>query len=429
MNLNKHLKNSIDCLDGPLHDIDYLKSKFHETNQRDNFVVKEIGISNLKSWSFDDNNILAHDSGRFFKVLGIEGKDYKSGILLQNEIGTLGLITCMYDEVLHMLVQFKKEPGNILPAQLSPTLQATLSNQNKVHGGSAPKYLEYFEDKQQKKIISKLLPEQGFRYWQKYNKNTIIKTNYFKEDENFYWMTLGQIYEFSSIDNSINSCLRSVLSLLNFDSTDIPTHKYNKVMKVIDSEKKQNINNFKLIESIINSYDRSNDVLFFDTDIDKFFLKGISISIENREVGEWDQPIIYDPFIKQYGLVSFIENNKRKYLLKLNFEPGYEFGFSLGPSFIKREYDKTDFLKELKNKIGENSSFKLIKNINMSEEGGRFYNLEINHSFYDVDCLNAEKVKKGFYIFDEDEVQIINELGFLSMEARSLMFFANSVYN
>ena len=429
MNLNKYLNNSINCLDGPLHNIDYLKSKFHEINQKDNFLVKEIGISNLKNWSFDENNILTHDSGRFFKVCGIESEDYKSGILLQNEIGTLGLIVCQYNDILHILVQLKKEPGNIVPAQLSPTLQATLSNQKKVHGGNAPNYLEYFEDKQQQKIISKLLPEQGFRYWQKYNKNTIIKTDYFKEDENFYWMTLGQIYDFSSIDNSINSCLRSVLSLLIFDSKNISPKKYERVNKLIDTEKKQNINNFKLVESSLSFYDKKNDSLFFDTDIDKFFLKGISISIENREVGKWNQPIIYDPFLKEYGVVSFTENNKRKYLLKLNIEPGYEFGFNLGPTFIKREYDKTDFLNELKNNIGEYNSFKLIKNINMSEEGGRFYKSVINHCFYDVDWINIVKVNKEFYVFDEDEIKIINELGFLSMEARSLMFFANSVYN
>ena len=69
MNLNKYLNNSMNCLDGPLHNIDYLKSKFHEINQKDNFLVKEIGISNLKNWSFDENNIL-----------------------LQNEIGTLGFL-------------------------------------------------------------------------------------------------------------------------------------------------------------------------------------------------------------------------------------------------------------------------------------------------------------------------------------------------
>ena len=48
-----------------------------------------------------------------------ESEDYKSGILLlQNEIGTLGLIVCQYNDILHILVQLKKEPGNIVPAQL-----------------------------------------------------------------------------------------------------------------------------------------------------------------------------------------------------------------------------------------------------------------------------------------------------------------------
>ena len=150
-----------------------------------------------------------------FKIVNVSNNLVDTGILLQNEIGTLGVISCIYKDIFYVLIQLKKEPGNILSSQLSPTLQATLSNQNKIHGGTAPKYLEIFENIEEKQILfEKNLPEQGNRYWRKFNRNIVVLKDYFKEEEDFLWMTLGQVYEFTKHNNSINSCLRSVLSLV-----------------------------------------------------------------------------------------------------------------------------------------------------------------------------------------------------------------------
>ena len=75
--------------------------------------------------------------------------------------------------------------------------------------------MNYFRQNDNKNVIvEKLLPEQGDRYWRKFNNNIIVLADYFDDENEFKWMTLGQIYEFSKINNSINSCLRSVLSLI-----------------------------------------------------------------------------------------------------------------------------------------------------------------------------------------------------------------------
>ena len=98
-------------------------------------------------------------------------------------------------------------------------------------------------------------------------------------------MTLGQVYEFTKHNNSINSCLRSVLSLVvdeNVEEKNIEINFENLI--------KENKSNVK--DSIVNFYDKSNDELYFETLNDKFHIKGIKISIENREVKSWDQPIM-----------------------------------------------------------------------------------------------------------------------------------------
>ena len=85
----------------------------------------------------------------FFTVKGFQRKREKDVILeqpviLQNEIGYLGIICKEIDGVLNFLMQAKIEPGNINKIQLSPTIQATKSNFTQKHGGRKPNYLEYF---------------------------------------------------------------------------------------------------------------------------------------------------------------------------------------------------------------------------------------------------------------------------------------------
>ena len=117
-------------------------------------------------------------------------------------------------------------------------------------------------------------------------------------------MTLGQVYEFKKFDNSINSCLRSVLSLITEDVKD----------KKITTKLSSKIRNFndraEIDNSVIEFYSKKDDELSFKSNNDRFHIKGISISIQDREVNSWDQPIIYDPYIKEYIILSIV--NKKK---------------------------------------------------------------------------------------------------------------------
>ena len=172
MNLHSAIKESRKIVNSSLYDFSQLEDIFLKANSEGNFQVEDVGLSNLKDWNFDNVGNFVHKSDRFFKIVNVSNNIIDTGILLQNEIGTLGLISCIYKENFYVLVQLKKEPGNKLSAQLSPTLQATLSNQNKIHGGSAPKYLEIFENiKEKETIFQQNLPEQGNRYWRKFNRN------------------------------------------------------------------------------------------------------------------------------------------------------------------------------------------------------------------------------------------------------------------
>ena len=424
MDLNSAIKNSREIIESPFHSFIDLENNFNQKNAENNFKVDEVGLSKLKDWYFDESGNFVHNTGRFFKVVKVKNKLVNSGILLQKEIGTLGVVSCVYDDVLYILVQFKKEPGNIVSAQLSPTLQATLSNQNKVHGGSAPKYLELFQNLDKKEILfNAQLPEQGNRYWRKFNNNIVILKDYFEEDENYFWMTLGQVYEFKKFDNSINSCLRSVLSLI---TEDVKDRKINTKL----SSKIRNINDRAEIDnSVIEFYSKKDDELSFKSNNDRFHIKGISISIQDREVNSWDQPIIYDPYIKEYIILSIVNKKERKYLLKEYYEPGYENGFNYGPTAISKSDISDNSLKEIERLFDKNANLKFIQSIEMSEEGGRFLHCKVKHSFYELKTDASLKFPDNYQLFNMDEINSINKNKLLSMEARSLIFFAKNIYN
>lgn len=415
----ENILESIKTINSPLESYDSILNSFQKSNEN-KFIIREVGISNLNDWSFDSQKNLVHTSNAFFKLTGIQEKNYNSGILLQNEVGTLGVLCCLYKGLLHFLIQFKQEPGNIQQSQLSPTLQATLSNQNKKHGGKDPKYINYFQNVNKKNIvIQKNLPEQGSRYWKKYNNNIIVSTNFFQPDKNFKWMTLGQIYKFSEIDSSINSCLRSVLSLIYTSLHDEPTPEIeNKIAEI----KTDITTSAQLQDSVIDFYNEVEDKFIFPDKNGSFHVVGVSIEIKNREVSNWNQPLIFEANLHDYSLISLVFKNKRYYLLNLEKKPGYRYGFVYGLTAVNNKFN-TELIDKL-----NFDKLKLLKKIKMSEEGGRFLHTAINKSFYEIEVKDLNLHFENFILVNENEIHRINLLGFLSMEARSMLFFSKYIY-
>ena len=146
--------------------ISYLQKKITKSKLN----VEVVGISNLENWEFDSSGMFKHVTGRYFSIQGIKYKNSYSGILNQPEVGVLSNFMTIHNGIAYFLVQFKEEPGNINKIQLSPTIQATKSNYSRVHGGSLPLYWSEYTIYCKNTLLSYNLPEQGTRYWRKYNK-------------------------------------------------------------------------------------------------------------------------------------------------------------------------------------------------------------------------------------------------------------------
>jgi len=148
---------------------------------RSGFSVRRIPFSEAREWSFVDGRIV-HRSGRFFSIDGLRAASrfpgleaWEQPIIDQPEIGILGFFAQRHRGGWRFLVQAKTEPGNEGVVQLAPTLQATASNQRRVHRGREPAHLGLFtHPPRERVVVDQLQSEQGSRFLRKRNRNLVV---------------------------------------------------------------------------------------------------------------------------------------------------------------------------------------------------------------------------------------------------------------
>jgi len=401
--------------------IDSVLEWINKKNDALKINVNKIDFRDAKLWSIN-NTDLKHDSGRFFKIEGINVKtnnklkEWDQPIINQNEIGYLGFIIKKIDGVLKFLVQAKVEPGNINFVQLSPSIQATKSNYNKVHEGRSPYYLNYFQNvKRENIIVDQLHSEQGSRFLKKRNRNTIIYVeDEIKLNDNFLWLTLGQLNKLIQLNNVVNMDSRTVLSCIQyFNESQINE------APILSLKNKIFLNSY--IEGFcMNSIE---DILMFVTsqkfkkslqvtkkkiiNLDNWLIEkdqiihtskrffkviAIEVEIEGREVSSWSQPMI-EPL--EDGICVFIckrINGVLHIVIQSKVECGSFDTLELAPSIQTSIIDEKTYSDE---EIPLISFFQEKKGIIIhdsfqSEEGGRFYKEQNQNVIIESDAIPTE---------------------------------------
>lgn len=425
--------------------------------------IKKINLSDMDGWYEDRiDGRVRHKTGKFFSIDGIRVRtsvgpvrEWSQPIINQPEIGFLGCIVKDFGGVLHFLVQAKIEPGNVNVVQLSPTLQATRSNYMQEHKGRVPKYLEYFNNKTNSEVlIDQLQSEQGARFLNKRNRNIIVLTeNDIPPDDNFRWLTLGQIKILCEIDNLVNMDLRTVISGIPFDgcskdSLDLwsyifkSNNQYMFDMLVSAIDKKRSLHKFDTIISWLTELKSKNDLFVSPIslhELDQWFftdqkithkeglyfdVEWVSVSIENREIAKWDQPIVSP---RQHGLIVFIIKKIKgvyHFLVQAKVECGNFDIFELAPTVqcITGSYDSTidsvPFLRYVLAAKMNNIRFDTFQ----SEEGGRFYH-EQNRTMI-VECfddIDIDVPENYIWMTYNQLLKFIKFNNFLNIQARSLL--------
>lgn len=419
---------SATALDSPMMPNARIIPWIHERRAAVGATINQIHLDAMRRWSRDSaTGNIVHDSRRFFSIEGIRVQTdwggvphWEQPIINQAEIGYLGLLGKKFGGILHVLVQAKIEPGNINVVQISPTLQATKSNYSRVHEGNSPHYLEYFNgERPVTLLLDQLQSEQGARFLRKRNRNMIVEL---PEDEDiemqpdFVWMSIGQIKHFMREDNVINMDTRTVLSGVSYGTyaaetleglfTLTPCSQRQRLMLSSALVATHSLNDFRSIISWITAlkskYELTVDRIALNRvsdwiDIDgairradgKYFsVIGVNVTIENREVLNWDQPMVKPA---QEGLIAFIVrpiNGSYHFLVQAKLEAGNFDIVELAPTVqcLTGNYrtGMNEYSVKYIDEVLHAPADRVLFDSMQSEEGGRFFHEQNRNMIVEV---------------------------------------------
>lgn len=420
-------------------------------------------LDRLDRWSVDPHTgNLAHDSGRFFTVKGLDVEvpgatveRWNQPIISQQEVGILGILVKEFDGVLHCLLQAKIEPGNVNGVQLSPTVQATRSNYTGVHRGKGVSYLDYFQETRRHRLLADVRQsEQGAWFHQKRNRNMVVEvTEPVEVLDGFCWLTLGQVHQLLLLDDLINMDTRTVLSCLplsgsqvasayqptgrrgdgfgdalvrSFDAQSAALHSTSEILSWITGERTRH--EMRVRDIPLRSVQRwhwvdgrisHEDEMFFD-------IIGVGVEAEGREVGQWQQPMLAPRGTGLAALLVREIDGVLHALMHAKVEPGHLDVLELAPTVqcTPETYDRLPrearprFLDEVLNAGPERVRFTAIH----SEEGGRFMHARTRYTIVESD------VEAPYLESPEYRWLTLHQLGallrhshYLNMQARSII--------
>ncbi|MEA4993176.1 MAG: NDP-hexose 2,3-dehydratase family protein [Oscillibacter sp.] len=388
----------------PLYTLDQLRAWINQRNQAVQVDIRKIPYEQETVWRYDEATGTIHNpGGSFFSIAGLKkaDEDWGQPVLLQNEIGYLGILCKEFDNVLHFLMQAKIEPGNVNCVQISPTIQATKSNFTQRHGGNKPPYLDYFLNAEQHEImVDQIQSEQSSRFWKKRNRNIIVRVE--EEVEvlpSHRWMTLGQIKALMRYDNLVNMDTRTVLSCIPFcqmtpDAAQLAALEAQFADKALfrsvfcgDGE-----NHFPEIYRCINNYKMFDETQYqftFLMDLQHWRMRNgefvcdrpwpfkvvfCDIAIEGREVKRWTQPLFEAVGIATFGLMLCEVDGVLKFVVRPHAEPGCFDTIELGPTVqceAGESFADDSVSRLFADKLTRKSE--VLFDVLLSEEGGRFY--------------------------------------------------------
>ncbi len=427
-----------------------------ELNDSVQVEIKKTDLENCGDWFYDEKKGCIRNAGNsFFAISGFR-KSFSSRfvceqpILIQPEIGYLGIICKEFNGVMHFLMQAKIEPGNVNKIQLSPTIQATKSNFTQKHGGKKTNYLDYFLNASKYEIVvDQIQSEQSSRFLKKRNRNIIIRV----QDDievlpSHRWMTLGQLKELMKHDNLVNMDTRTVLSCIPFCKMKFEGEAEDSIFKGFTGKGlfrsvfcETEVNLLPTVYQYINNakmFDESKSDVVPLAELESWFFSDgeficnnpysfkvvfCDISIEGREVRHWAQPLFEAMGIATFGLIMCEEKGLLKFLVHAKSEIGCFDVLELGPS-VQREAISIEpeneidvfFMEKLKN--NEGIAFDHL----LSEEGGRFYHEQNRNVLMRVSRAELPPLPPGYFLVD---FRTLNELAqinnILNIQLRNLL--------
>ncbi|WP_051852867.1 NDP-hexose 2,3-dehydratase family protein [Streptomyces aureocirculatus] len=418
--------------------------------------VTPVPFRELPHWSFTRDGDLVHDSGRFFAVSGLRVHGPGDAgpwprdqpVIVQPEIGVLGLLVKERYGEPHVLLQAKAEPGNIDGIQLSPTVQATRSNYTRVHRGGATRYLEHFTGPGRGRVlVDSLQSEQGAWFWRKHNRNMVVEpVGEVAEHPDFRWVALRTVRRLLRVDHLVNMDTRSVLGCLptgptphaadaadsvdSADSADGPDTVAVPGLRSLTSwliDVKQRcpwqVRTVPLAD--VRGWTRTDTEIAADTG-GPFRIIAVRVAAGTREVRQWAQPLLAPG---RPGLAAFLCRSTApgpRILVRARTEPGLGDLVEIGPT-VQWSADTGPATAE---EAGPFDGMALTGDparvrfdAELSEEGGRFHRAATRYRLVEADdALDAAHLPDDYRWLTTAQLHALVVRGqHVNVQARSLL--------
>lgn len=415
--------------------VDWIK-KYRETLTH---FVQPVDICKMIQWELNQG-LFKRDDGAFFSIEGYNFSSNLAGhlneevlLINQPETGILGFLIAEENTQTFILCQAKSEPGNIYLTQIGPSVQATVSNYQRKHGGLPQPYLSLFTGSINFLNIKVKQSEQGYRFLNKYNLNIVIKTNINSiviKTNKYKWYNIEEIASNINEDFLFNTDFKSVFasmlekrilqkseaskfdnlimnSYLNYQFEENVNAIYNRLIRTRNQISRhseriplENMKNWQLKDNgFVPIGDFDYGVACFD------------VTLEDREIRNWQQPLIIKSSKDLSVLMYFKENGAFHFIFNSSYEPGFLNKIQLSPT-----------ISEKKENINLSDWGSVTQSFQQSEEGGRFFQNITEYVLLEAKNIEVFKAQKKFYILNVYSIcQLLKIPGVFTNESRTLI--------
>ncbi|MFD3540403.1 NDP-hexose 2,3-dehydratase family protein [Streptomyces sp. NPDC058662] len=438
-------------------------SWFAGARERSDLRVDRVDLGDLRDWDRDPRTgALRHSSGGFFAIDGLDVRSpsgpvphWQQPIIHQPEVGVLGLLAKEFDGVLHFLMQAKVEPGNRNHLQLSPTVQATRSNYLRLHKGRAVPYLEYFQERTRHHVVADVLQsEQGAWFFRKRNRNIVIEvTEDIAVQEDFRWLTLGEIYRLLAVEDIVNMDTRTTLSCLplaggGLDRLMDTGDGFRDALARSCAGGEGGVHSIDELQSWITEHRAQGELTTRPVPLNElrdwhvsperishtsgrfFSVIGVNVSAGTREVGGWSQPMLEPHGTGVIAVLVKEIDGVLHVLLRASVEPGYLDGVELSPTVqftpesVPPGTDRPRFVDAVLSAPPERVRFACL----LSEEGGRFHHALNRYLVVEADGDAGLTEDRDFRWLTLHQLStLLRHSHYLNVQARSLVACLHSL--
>ncbi len=405
-------------------------------------------LNESREWSLTDG-VVRHTTGRFFELRGYEWSDSTgnyvcSPFVNQPEVGILGMLVSRRDDKLRVLMDAKFEPGNVFGVDVAPCFQATRSNFERAHGGSAPALSETFLTESNWHSGVKQ-SEQGTRFMKKWNENVIIIESGELEvqlNPTMRWHTTAELRELLLTSHALNTDARSVIATSDWnlwisdgDVRADESHFARAIRESLAVPPRDDVTSrathaltawahdhpisYREVPLVLNDGKVAVDSAGEPTQTQ---ISHVRVATDSRERSAWDQPLISNPVASEEVLLCALD---KQGIPQFFFTPVTEVGLSgaqFGTSLASFDPARSNPLV-LSNPVAValRDTSTLLTRIEQSDEGGRFNQQRVTYSIRLIDDMSraSELAPSGEWFAPSEINELAQQTGFFTNEARS----------